>query len=68
MNRPLVTKARRSELHDIRFSGCSTCKETIIWGLINATQKMVPFEPKPTHGTEIDPGYSRHFCASTTDE
>lgn len=58
----LVTKARRSEMQDIRFGDCRECGTTIIWAQLKATLKMVPLDPKPTHGTETDPGYARHFC------
>lgn len=57
----------RSELDGpIKFATCHTCKETMIWLQEKRTLKMLPLDPKPTGGTELDPVYSRHVCA--TDE
>lgn len=58
----IVTKARRSELSTFEFGECTDCNETVIWGKFKSTLKMIPLDPQPTHGTEIDRGYARHFC------
>lgn len=64
----LVTKARRSELDKFDFGECSTCHETVIWARIKSSLQMIPLDPEPTHGTEIDRGYARHFCKKDDEE
>lgn len=52
----------RSQLEQLEFGECDRCQETVIRSTVKNTQKREMFDPKPTGGTEIDPGYSVHSC------
>lgn len=60
--KPLKQQFKRSELDKLSWSKCGECSESLLWAQDRSNLKMVPLEPKPIGGSEIDPLYRRHWC------
>jgi len=52
----------RSEMSGFHWATCPRCAESVVFATVK--MKNHSFDPKPVSGgSELDPIYSRHWCA-----